>query len=257
MDEEKKDIKEEPKEATKSITLFKDPLIQDLILSCDEDFVLHINLTKKEIRDLKKFASLLKLGDHNVVPMICTGDRCICRARCPFVKMKKMPMGKECPFERYAFNLWYKEYVEDLAIDVNSKVQRQQVMDLVETDIMNARANFVLGDEGFEISNPVGFNEDTGEAILRREEHIALRLKDRVQARKDKIWKSFVATRESQIKAAASSSKGDPTELMANLRARGAEIEEGHVVDAKTRDTIVKKEENKPQKQEVDNDDPF
>lgn len=215
------------KSKEKSLALVQDPIIKDLIKNCDAEFIGDIYLTPKEVSELKKYAIMIKYGDHNLIPMICTGERCIGRARCPLLKFGKSPVGKECPFERFALNQWREDYIESLEVDVKNKVERQQILDLVEADILNARANVVLGDEGFIMENPVGVDESTGEPITRREEHIALRLKERAQNRKDKILKAFLATREQKLKAISAARK-DATEYLANLRAKLREATETH-----------------------------
>ena len=235
-------------EPTTSLALIDDPIIQDLAKDLDDNIITNLKLTEKEIVKLKKYAIMIRYGDYNVLPMMCVGERCICRLRCPLLDMGKVALGKECPFERYALMQWQADYIKALAIDIDNKVERQQVMEIVEADILNARANVVLSDEGFIMENPIGINENTGDAITRREEHVALKLKDRAQNRKDKIWKSFLTTREQKLKVAL---QKDPTEILAELREKARRLDEKHektigaqeVIDATTATTIdVKKE---------------
>jgi len=225
-----------------SIRFYKDnQVIKDLIVGIDEDFAKAYMLTEKEIVELKKFALQVGIGDNNLVPMICTADNCILSKRCPMLLMKKPPAGKECPFERYVYNRWYNEYCDALAVDRENKVEREQIQDLVATDVLNLRANIVLGTEGFIMENPIAFNMDTGTVISRREQHVAMLIKEYAQNRKEKINKSFLATRETKAKAASALRK-DLTEYLAFLREKGAKTK---AVDAEVSE--VKTEEKKPE----------
>lgn len=251
--QEKKEI--EVQKSERSIVVVKDPIIMSLVKNCDEEFASKLSLTPKEEKQLRKYAVLVKYGDHAMIPMICTGERCICRHRCPLVSFKKTPLGKECPFERFAFNEWEAEYVRSLDIDLDDKVEKEQMRDLVESDILNARANVVLGDEGFIMQNPIAIDSDTGEVLERKEEHIALRLKERAQNRKDKVFKAFVARREDKLKSIAAL-KQDPTEIMANLRKQGEILAKKHktAIDAE----VVEKVDNNVEKKEENNaEEPF
>lgn len=231
-------------EEEKNLALIEDPIIKDLVRDSDEESINQIRLTPRELKQLKKYAIMIRYGDHNLIPMICTGSRCIVKARCPLLEFGKSPIGKVCPFESFALIQWQKDYIESLKVEIEDKVERSQILDLVEADILNARANIVLADEGFIMENPIGIDENTGEPITRKEEHIALKLKERAQNRKDKILKAFLATREQKLKTMEAMRK-DPTEYMAELREKARRVSEKHdkAIDAEFVEKVEKKEE--------------
>jgi len=135
-----------------------------------------------------------------------------------------------CPFEQLYMEKWRDEYIVSLKADWDDKIERALVMELVEIDILNARANAYLATEGFIMENVVGINEQTGEALIRKEEHIALSVKTKVQARRDKILKSMVATRESKTKL-FTSMKDDASTYSAKLREHARQLKEQHDVN--------------------------
>ena len=217
----------------KSLTVIDEPIVRELIATLDEDVANAITLTELEVKRLVKYATKIRYGDELALPMLCTNSACIASAQCPLVKMGKSPVGHQCPFERYAMTNWRADYARSLNVNEEDKVERGLLMDLVEADILNFRANMVLADEGFIMDNPIGIDQTTGLPVMRHEEHIALSLKKRAQDRKDKVLKMFVATRDSKIKSIASL-QHDPSKYMAELRAKAKaakELQDKHVLE--------------------------
>jgi len=225
-----------------SLALVDDPIVKSLIANLDEEVASAITLSPAEVRKLVKYAVKLKYGDHNTLPMICIGPECIGNKICPLVKMGKSPLGLECLFEKYVMEQWRVDYSVSLKANMEDKVERGLINDLVEADILNSRANMVLSEEGFMMENPVGIDSATGAAIMGREEHIALKLKLQAQNRKDKLLKAFVATRESKIKAASSMQK-DPSKIFAELRDKAREMQNAHTdaINAQTIEAVENK----------------
>jgi len=79
----------------------------------------------------------------------------------------------------------------------------------------------------FILENPISVDPDTGRIISHLEEHVALKVKERVQARRDRILKNFVATRQDRLKTMKSLTE-DPTEYMARLAQSVKEAEGRH-----------------------------
>ena len=205
----------------------EDETIKDLMGELDDEVKASIKLTPKEIKKLLRHVNKLKYGDHCSLPMVCGGTECVATKTCPLVEIGKEAIGKACPFEDYAMKQWLKDYQESLQSDLKDKIERSLIMDLVECDILNARANMALSSDGFMMTNPIAVDPNTGDVLNRREEHIALKLKDRAKERKDKILKMFVATRDQKMKQ-LQSLREDPSKLMAELRRKAQEVSDKH-----------------------------
>lgn len=219
--------KKSPEVDPSGIIVIDDMGVDNLVKFCDEDYAKNLKLTPDEVKKLAKYLKIYSYGDFQSVPQICSGVACILADQCPLAKMKRPPLGDLCPFERLYMERWKLEYIDSLKADWNDKIERALVMELVEVDILNARANAFLAKEGFIMENIVGINEQTGEPMMRKEEHIALRLKEKVQARRDRILKSMVATREAKAKL-LTSMKEDVSVYTARLRQKAKELEEKH-----------------------------
>jgi len=212
-------------EEEKSLQEIKDDSIQELIQHCDDDFIAAFKLSSSEIDRLKKSIKKDFLEPNASIPMICQGTECILGKVCPLVELKRFPIGRKCPMEMYLANKWKEEYMNSLHADWNDKVDRILISELIEIDIMSARANTIISDEGFIMDNPVGVNEQTGAPIMRKEIHIAMDLKELLYKRRSKLLKEMIATREAKAKF-MKDMVGDPSEYAANLRRKAAEIQE-------------------------------
>lgn len=246
-----------PEENKVSLAFIDEPIIKVMAKYIDEDVLNNIELTKKEIVELVKYVIKSRYGEYNNIPMTCTGVRCVHKNTCPLVKFNKPPIGKECPLERYNLEEWRKDYAESLNADMNDKNEREQIMDMVEADILDARANAVLATEGFIMYNTVAYDYDSGQEITRKEEHIALKLKDRVKLRKDKKLKDFIGTRKDKMQT-LTAIKEDPTQYFARLREAAKETMDRHkVLDVDVSEEKPKETKPEEQKQPEETSEPF
>jgi len=214
----------------KSLIEIKDDQIAELVKYCDEEYLENFKLTDQEIQQLKKDLKKKVLSQGFSVPMLCRGPLCIVADTCPLVAMGKPPISKKCPLESLLMNKWKDEYISSLQIDWNDKVERILASELIEIDILNARANTVLADEGFIMENAIGVNEQTGEPIINKQKHIALELKEMMYNRRSKVLKEMLATREAKAKF-IQDLKGDPAQYAADLRKKFAQITKDHEGD--------------------------
>jgi hypothetical protein len=208
----------------KSLKEIEDDVITDLVKYCDEDFLANFKLNDAELSRLKNSLNHDFLAPNATIPMICQGAKCILKKVCPLIGMNKFPLGKKCPLELLLANKWKDEYVDSLKADWNDKVDRMLISELIEIDIMSARANTILSDEGFIMDNPVGVNEQTGAPVMRKEIHVAMSLKELLYKRRSKLLKEMIATREAKAKF-MKDMVGDPSEYAAKLRAKAAAIQ--------------------------------
>ena len=211
----------------KALVEIKDNDIAELAKYCEDEYLENFKLTKAEIDRLKKDLKKKVLSTEFSVPMLCKGHQCICSGTCPLVAMEKPPLAHKCPLELMLMNRWKDEYVNSLKIDWNDKVERVLTSELIEIDVLNARANTVLADEGFIMENIVGVNEQTGEPVAHKQKHIALELKEMMYNRRSKVLKEMLATREAKAKF-IQDLQGDPSQYASELRKKFSEITQGH-----------------------------
>lgn len=233
----------------RALTEIEDDDIYQLVKGCEEEFLESFKLTPQEIHRLKKDLKRKVLSSTFSVPMICRGPDCPMAKTCPLLKLDKFPIGEQCPIELLLMRKWKDEYVESLKIDWNDAIERKMIIELVELDVLSSRANSVLSDEGFIMENAVGVNEQTGEIAYRREEHVALKLKEVVYNRRSKLLKEMAATREAKLKF-LTEQKGDPSQYASKLRKKAEELRMKHeetIIDA---ESITEEESNENQQQE-------
>lgn len=195
------------------------PGLEEITSQLPEATLKEITLTPQQALKLK--ASMQEksiLGSQAMLPMMCKGPECPIAKTCMLQQIGKAPIGQECPLELAFMNKLKDELVQSLDVDWNDRIERQAVMDLVETEILQARANGILSEEGFIMENVVGISENTGEPIMRKEKHIALEVKDMIYKRKERLLKSLVATKEMKKKLGLGTK--DPSKKEADLLKR-------------------------------------
>jgi len=97
-------------------------------------------------------------------------------------------------------NKWKDDYLAALGATWEDKIERQAIMDLVETEVVRARANGIIAQEGFIMENTIGVNPDTGEPITTKQKHIAMEVADQLSRRQERLLRSLIATREMKEK---------------------------------------------------------
>lgn len=191
--------------------------VSDLISYLDDDVKESFTLTDGERKRLRRYLKKSVLSPTFGIPQICRGDKCSFCEVCPLYKLKKYPVGKECPLELYLSNKWKDEYISALDVDWNNKIERSYVCELVEIDIIQARANTLISTKGIVTKNAIGISEQTGEPIYRDEPHVALGVKEKLANRRSRVLRELLATRESRAKF-MQDMKGDPSVYAAKLR---------------------------------------
>ncbi len=205
----------------KSLAKIDDPIIKNLIEAYDDKFIESIELDEETTKKLIKYASKIRYGSYTFVPQICTAHECCYNMVCPLIKTP--PLGHYCPFEKLMAESLKNQYYKALNVNPDDITETSQIGEIVESDIVNARTNALLGKESFIMENTVGISPDTGEEITRKEEHIAMRVKQRSQERRDKIFRNFIATRKDKMNVLDKMAE-DPTEYMARLRSKSEKI---------------------------------
>lgn len=160
------------------------------------------------------------------IPMVCSTE-CKFRNDCPLAQKGVEPLGYSCAIEMAMIRHLMAEYIESLGVDTDNLVEMMQLKDLVNQDIQMLRASKTLRMEDFIQENVVGIDAD-GDPIMKKEIHLASVYEERLEKRRQKIFKDLVATRDARVKAGAALMEGATgvANLMQNFRTIKAEQED-------------------------------
>ena len=186
-----------------------------------------ITLTPKEVKRLVLYLNTLKHGFSATAPMICTAEQCPYAKKCPLSTNNNYPIGKECPIEGTILEMWYNDYVKELGVDPESKVDGALVGDLVFWEILEKRAAEELADKPSILQkNVAGFQQtsDGYKPIYRDEMNQIMIFLEKAQKQKLKIMNALIATREAKSKD-INRVVSDPSSYAAKLLAKARELE--------------------------------
>jgi hypothetical protein len=177
-------------------------------------------LTPKEAQALKAAHQRTKIGSSIASVMTCQGPSCPIAGICPFMKLQKeidtsgevrsvVPIGKLCPVEQdIMFNTVSRLSVEfGVGDEPGSFTDQRILLELGEIEVLEHRMNGVLATKYPELSeqklvsvieDELGIKENYVKDIAD-----AMKVKEKLWARKDKLRKELVATRLEQRKLAA------------------------------------------------------
>lgn len=205
-----------------------------------------IMLTAEEAQQLHAAHTQMRLGASSSTPMVCYGaEVCPMASKCGFVAIQKeidargenrlvVPIGKVCPIEQDLLFEWVARYAEDFGVTdaVGNFTDQRLLLELAECEVLENRMNAVLSTKYQDLT------EDKVVAVMQdeygqREQHVkeiadAMRIKEKLEIKKDKIHKKLVATRFDQYKREAAlkeTNKNDNANLQAELTARLKRLE--------------------------------
>lgn len=198
----------------------------------DEEVLEHLEITRT---NMKQLARSLRTMDKNLIKsssvLICKGAQCPMSQRCVLQKSKLAPVGHSCPVEMMLVDQWEKMYMEDLGVDSQSKVELDLVRDMIEADLIDWRTSNEISKNGLFDWNAIGTTQD-GKPIIKKEESVAIGIKLKFKARKDKLREDLLATRK--IKAKFGIDKQlDPAKFASDLQQRFRDIQDAEVSDVK------------------------
>jgi hypothetical protein len=180
--------------------------------------------TAEEAEVISKHLRYLRTGLNTVVPILCGGEEiCPFTDYCPFVKIKKVPLGRVCPLEQQLIILWTEQYIREYNVDPANFSELSLVQELAELDIYDRRATFLLQKgEGQTMlqKQPTGIDAE-GNVVYQTQIHQAWEAKERFKNRKLKIMEALVGTRKEKYKKEAALKQRenkDPSTNLAELR---------------------------------------
>lgn len=134
-----------------------------------------------------------------------------------------------CPIELMLIDQWEDDYINDLGVDKQSKIELDLVRDMVESDLIDWRASHEIAKGGLFDWNAIGMSED-GKPIYRKEEAVAIGIKLKFKARKDRIREDLMATRKMRAKFGLAKTI-DPSKFASALQDRYNAIKNATVVE--------------------------
>lgn len=185
-----------------------------------------ITLTPKEAKRLILYINTLKHGFSATAPMLCLGEQCPYSGKCPLGTNNNYPIGKECPIEGTLLGMWYDDYVRELGVDPNSKVDGALVGDLVFWEILEKRAAEELAKKPEILQkNVAGFQNtpDGLKPVYKDEMNQIINFLEKAQRQKLKIMNSLIATREAKAKD-ISRIVSDPSTYASKLLEKAREL---------------------------------
>lgn len=168
-----------------------------------KDYFYNRQWTLAEVKRLNRVIVYPRENLTNSIAQICSPN-CTIKDTCPYDILGEAPVSNRCPVELKLAKLLTDEYnhavaerhklnVEDIETDI---VYYNLIRGLVEADIVENRLNSALSRDGFTQDTPTAVNEETGEVFYKKEESVAVRIKDRVNQRKDKLYQQLIASPE-------------------------------------------------------------
>jgi hypothetical protein len=203
----------------------KNALAQSLTLKLSD--YSHLSYTKEELEHIRKRMTNLRTGATAAIPLICAGQSCIFKARCPFLEVGKPPTGRVCLVETSLLNQWRSMFIEEYDIDPNSLTEILFVNELAELELMLYRINSNLAKPEYaELvnENPVGVDKD-GNPITRLEINALFEARMRINEAKKRTIKLMVGDRQEQYKKRAALRTADDTDPSKQASALRAQIE--------------------------------
>jgi hypothetical protein len=185
-----------------------------------------ITLTPKEVKRLVLYINTLKHGFSATVPMICTGEQCPYCGKCPLSTNNHYPIGKDCPIEGTLLEMWHGDYIKELGIDPDSRVDGALVGELVFWDILSKRASEELAKKPEILQKNVAGFQQTAEGMVpvyKDEMNQIVNFLEKAGRQKLKIMNALIATREAKAKD-ASRIIADPSTYASKLLERAREL---------------------------------
>lgn len=175
------------------------------IVSQDLDDYSTITFTPEEVKKATAYVSRLKTGSAAVVPLLCGGERCPYKAKCPFFEMNKPPLGKQCLLELQLMRQWIIGYMEEYDVDPNNFTEIGYCNELGEIEVYLWRlSNNLAKPENADlmIEQSVG-SDRSGQAIFQKQISPLMLMKEKLYNRRSKIIKLMVGDRQERYKKEA------------------------------------------------------
>lgn len=149
----------------------------------------------------KRKVGRLTTGSAAAVPIICKGDSCPFRTKCPYFEEKLHKIGEDCLVEAQLIEYWTYKYMEELDIDTQSISEMHTLSSLVELAIMDLRmSNYIAINDQALMMDFIASVDPNGVPLTNKGTSVAFEVKERIDRRRLKILETFNNTREKKAK---------------------------------------------------------
>jgi hypothetical protein len=198
-----------------------------------------IVLTPQEANRLRAAHRLMKTGAAASAPLVCHGPKiCPVARTCPYVLLQEeidesgevrnvVPIGRPCPVEQDILYDTVRRYSAQFGVtDAEEDYTDQRILlELAETEVLEGRMNRLLAVKYQDLTEHkivAVVADEYGDLQEKKIKDIsdALKVKEKLWKRRERLHKSLVATREAQYKREASigsSLTGDASNVHADL----------------------------------------
>lgn len=155
-------------------------------------------LSEKAKLSLSASMSMLstKHGFYSKIPLICKSDKCPFKTTCQLYKHSLEPAGEPCPTEIAMILTLHEKYINELQIEDNDTVDQTLLRDLISYEVMLARCDARIAEEGDYIQMiDVGVTEN-GDVVSKPELSQSIIYKEKIQKKKNEILQLLNSTRK-------------------------------------------------------------
>lgn len=189
-------------------------------------------LTPAQREGLKK--AIDSNGFLAMTPMICKDYACPIIDKCPLKRMEiARPIGDDCPVESAEVRGWQQRLFGVLPIEEQQDPYNVMLVnDIVLLTLVEQRAIVKMAADGGDIEREVtvGHTPD-GRPLLAKDEHISVKVYERMNKMKIKLMAKLLATPQDKVKA-ATAGMYDRSREAATLMERMSEIMEKKAKEA-------------------------
>jgi hypothetical protein len=209
------------------------------------------------VRDLRSVN--LSLGLYKTLPMTCEGQNCFWAKHCPTAP-DYIYKGRLCPVEIMEIHRQFVLLCQELEVTPRDTVDLNHIADLVRLDAQIKRIDRRIQADGLMVQLVAGVAQKTGEPVTELGAHPLFALQDKLAARRDRIYKALVISREAKMKKAQAEGKQEDNLLavLALLKKRSDQMvaEQGRPVPGDEVITIEGTTRALPAGPPVDDNDP-
>lgn len=203
---------------------------EGLLHVLDESFsdYSEIELTQQESAQLSTTLKRLSTGASSFTLLHCQGNACPFASRCPLVKMGKSPEkphGKapfksDCLLEATLLRDAATSYIQEYQVDPANFTEVNIVTELAEIEVLLWRINMQLavGENALLVINQtIGFDRQSGQAIVQQQVSPLFEQKQKLAARKSKLIKLMVGDRQEKYKKEAALKQKPDTDASSQM----------------------------------------
>lgn len=178
-----------------------------IIAMSGEEYFYNTEWNRARLKRLSRALSHPKENVIHAIAQVC-GPNCTSIDLCPYDAIGKAPVGDRCPVEYNLAMLLLEEYLKAISERLgtttdelrNDMIVYNMIMGIVEADIVNYRLNGLIASTGLTQEDPTIIDSEVGTVYYKTEESVAMRIKERVNKRKDTLFEQLIATPEMEAK---------------------------------------------------------